>query len=63
MISGIWRAFSEWSSVFTAQTDVVDRLIAGLQKKGLVYEREGALWFRSTDFGDEKDRVLQRSNG
>lgn len=28
-----------------------------------VYEKEGALWFRSTDYGDEKDRVLQRENG
>lgn len=45
------------------QTDVVDRNIKALQVKGLVYEREGALWFRSTDFGDEKDRVLLRSNG
>jgi len=45
------------------QTDVVDRNIKALHAKGLVYEREGALWFRSTDFGDEKDRVLLRSNG
>lgn len=45
------------------QTDVVDRNLKELQNKGLTYEREGALWFRSTDFGDEKDRVLVRSNG
>ena len=45
------------------KTDVVDRNIKELQAKGLAYEREGALWFRSTDFGDEKDRVLVRSNG
>ncbi len=45
------------------QTDVVDRNIEALQTKGLVYEQEGALWFRATDFGDEKDRVLLRSNG
>ena len=31
--------------------------------KGVVYEAEGALWFRSTDYGDEKDRVLVRSDG
>lgn len=43
--------------------DAVDRNIEELQKKGIVYERDGALWFRSTDYGDEKDRVLQRSNG
>ncbi|WP_051172899.1 arginine--tRNA ligase [Thermodesulfobacterium hveragerdense] len=41
----------------------VDALINLLKQKGLVYEKEGALWFRSSDFGDEKDRVLIRSNG
>lgn len=44
-------------------SDVVANNIAELKKRDLVYERDGALWFRSTDFGDEKDRVLQRSNG
>jgi arginyl-tRNA synthetase len=34
-----------------------------LQKKNLVYKKEGALWFSSTRFGDEKDRVLIRANG
>ncbi|HCE80594.1 MAG TPA: arginine--tRNA ligase, partial [Thermodesulfobacterium commune] len=41
----------------------VNALINFLKQKGLVYEKEGALWFRSSDFGDEKDRVLIRSNG
>ncbi|MCD6038993.1 MAG: argS [Gammaproteobacteria bacterium] len=45
------------------KTNVVDENRKALEAKGLVYEREGALWFRSTDFGDEKDRVLLRSNG
>jgi arginyl-tRNA synthetase len=56
--------FDRWASEreFT-ETDVVDRMIETLQKNGKVYENEGALWFRSTDFNDEKDRVLQRSNG
>jgi arginyl-tRNA synthetase len=44
-------------------TDAVDKLIAKLQENGHVYEQEGALWFRSSQFGDEKDRVLVRSNG
>ena len=43
--------------------DAVDRNIEELTKQDVVYEREGALWFRSTDFDDEKDRVLVRSNG
>lgn len=43
--------------------DAVDRNIEILKEKGVLYEREDALWFRSTDFDDEKDRVLVRSNG
>ena len=31
--------------------------------KGLLYEQDGALWFRSTDYGDDKDRVLRKSDG
>lgn len=37
--------------------------IAMLKKHGYTYEQEGALWFRATDLGDEKDRVLVRANG
>jgi len=33
-----------------------------LKKKDLSYEKDGALWFRATNFGDEKDRVLQKTN-
>jgi arginyl-tRNA synthetase len=41
----------------------VDKALEMMKKKGLVYEHEGALWFRTTDFGDDKDRVVVRSNG
>ncbi|MBD8527036.1 arginine--tRNA ligase [Pseudomarimonas arenosa] len=41
----------------------VERAIQTLQEKGHLYEREGALWFRATDFGDDKDRVVRRENG
>ncbi len=34
-----------------------------LRKKGLIYENEGALWLKTTEFGEEKDEVIQRSNG
>jgi arginyl-tRNA synthetase len=44
-------------------SDVVDRMFARLKEKDLAYVREGALWFRSTNFDDEKDRVLERANG
>lgn len=56
--------FDHWFSEreFVA-TEVVDKLLLALRDSGHVYEDDGALWFRSTDFGDEKDRVLVRRNG
>ncbi len=41
----------------------VKRIVDKLVESGYTYELEGALWFRSTEFGDEKDRVLVRANG
>jgi len=41
----------------------VDSAIKEMQDKGLIYEQDGALWFRTTDYGDDKDRVVVRSNG
>ena len=41
----------------------VDKAIAKLRAGGHLYEQDGALWFRSTALGDDKDRVLIRSNG
>jgi arginyl-tRNA synthetase len=41
----------------------VDRAIAKLREGGHLYEEDGATWFRSTAFGDDKDRVVIRSNG
>lgn len=41
----------------------VKETIEALKKKGVTYEKEGALWFRSTTFGDDKDRVLIRKDG
>lgn len=41
----------------------IDKGIQALKDAGHTYEKEGALWFRATDFGDEKDRVLVRANG
>ena len=38
-------------------------MVDELQEKGYVYEKEGAKWFRSTAFGDDKDRVVIRDNG
>ncbi len=41
----------------------VQQVLEQLKDKGFIYEKEGALWLRSTDFGDEKDEVVVRSNG
>ena len=41
----------------------VERAIERLRASGHLYEQDGALWFRSTDFGDDKDRVVRKSNG
>jgi len=41
----------------------VDEVINILKEKNLVYEKEGATWFKSTEFGDDKDRVLIKSDG
>ena len=41
----------------------VTEIIEKLKASGYTYEQEGALWLKSTEFGDEKDRVLMRANG
>ncbi|MGB1656560.1 MAG: arginine--tRNA ligase [Longimicrobiales bacterium] len=41
----------------------VDATIQALRDTGLVYEHEGATWLKTSDFGDQKDRVMVRSNG
>jgi arginyl-tRNA synthetase len=56
--------FDVWTSEARLHSDGwVERAIARLRERGYVYEREGALWFRSTEFGDDKDRVIIRSDG
>lgn len=41
----------------------VERALQILKDKGYLFEKEGALWFRSTDLGDDKDRVVRKSTG
>ena len=54
----VW--FSE-KSLF--DTGLVARCVEQLQKAGHLYDQDGARWFKSSAFGDEKDRVVQRDNG
>lgn len=56
--------FDTWFSEQSLFEDgTVERAIALLEKKNYLYQQDGATWFRSSDFGDEKDRVVRRDNG
>ncbi len=56
--------YDEWFSERSlSDTSAVTDCIKRLQDSGHIYEQDGALWFRSTDYGDEKDRVIVRDNG
>jgi len=48
---------------FLYQSSQVKKALNLLKKKNLIYEKEGAVWFKATKFGDEKDRVLIKSDG
>ncbi|GAA3966734.1 arginine--tRNA ligase [Allohahella marinimesophila] len=54
--------YDRWFSEASVASEIPGAL-ALLRSKGHVYEQDGALWFRSTSFGDDKDRVVQRDNG
>lgn len=57
--------YDEWFSErsLTQDPNMVERAISKLQDNGYIEERNGALWFLSTHFGDDKDRVVKRDNG
>jgi arginyl-tRNA synthetase len=56
--------YDEWFSERSLATNgAIDRALERLRRNGVVYEKDGAQWFRATDFGDEKDRVVVRENG
>ncbi|MCC6375470.1 MAG: arginine--tRNA ligase [Microbacteriaceae bacterium] len=61
--------FDVWFSERTLHTpdsdgkSKVDRAIERLNAQGRIYEKDDAIWVRTTDFGDDKDRVIKRSNG
>jgi arginyl-tRNA synthetase len=56
--------FDSWFSERTlAESGAIDRALKALEATGHAYRKDGALWFKSTDFGDEKDRVMVRDNG
>src|SRR3990167_1740540 len=72
MVAGQRRVLEEYGTAFDRWTyEATDVRAAGLPERtidelraaGFIYEAEGALWFRSTTLGDDKDRVLRKSDG
>ncbi len=56
--------FEQWFSERSLENkNLIKQAVERLQKAGFIYEKKGALWFKSTEFGDEKDRVVVRDNG
>lgn len=56
--------FDVWTSERSIYArGLVERSVETLKKQGMTYEAEGALWLRTTDFNDDKDRVLKKSDG
>lgn len=59
-----YRIFYDvWFKESTLHPDAVNKVLDVLKSRDMVYEKEGALWYKATDFGAEKDEVLVRANG
>lgn len=56
--------FDVWSSQSKVAGEAqIKKTLAQLQSQGHIYEKEGALWFKTTQYGDDKDRVVKKSDG
>jgi len=63
-ISRMGIKYNEWFSENSLhKSGKVDDALEVLNKKGLIYEKEGAKWFRSSKYGDERDRVVVKADG
>ena len=63
-LASVGIVFDEWySQASIEESGAVDETIALLAERGLVFEQDGATWFRATELGDTRDRVLRKSNG
>lgn len=63
-LASVGIIFDEWySQASIEESGAVDDTIALLAEKGLVFEQDGATWFRATELGDTRDRVLRKANG
>lgn len=71
ILSGIRKDLAdfgvEYDGWFSEQSlydsGLVNKAIEDFKVKGIIYEQEGAFWFKTSDYGDEKDRVVVRNNG
>lgn len=54
--------FNQWFSE-ASLNQKIDEALQTLDQRGFLYEKDGNIWFKSTEFGDEKDRVVKRRNG
>lgn len=54
--------FNQWFSEASLSAKI-DEALETLDQRGFLYEKDGNIWFKSTEFGDEKDRVVKRRNG
>jgi len=63
-LAGFGVTYDQWFSERSlTESGAVDAALERLQSMGKLYEDEGATWFRSSEYGDEKDRVVRRENG
>jgi len=61
-LQGFGVTYQNWFSE-ASLNESIDAALKQLDDNGHLYEKEGAIWFRSTHFGDDKDRVVKRDNG
>jgi arginyl-tRNA synthetase len=63
-LAGFGVVFDVWFSELSLKgSGAVDRALTRLREQGHVFDQDGAVWLRTTDFGDDKDRVLVKSDG
>ena len=63
-LAGFGAEYDEWFSERSlVESGVVDEAVEQLKAANMLYQQDGAWWFKSTDFGDEKDRGVVRDNG
>jgi arginyl-tRNA synthetase len=63
-LAGFGVMFDHWASeAALADSGAIDHALGILERQGRLHTEDGAVWFRATEFGDEKDRVVVRENG